>query len=158
MEIYLLSIVTNTTKLLLTMSVAPLARWENYLTPEDYRYLMQFVQNVKLGFPNDKMLILYGTGRNGKTTLIKEICQYLGEYLGEENCGELPENILGYEKIPKLGIYRDFTGMDVSNLNINIVVNLIKYKQSLIGETCNVGDVNPRIIEHSRVIKMEHVF
>ena len=136
------------------MTTAPLGRWESYLTAHDYRYLMQFVQNVKLGFPNDKMLILYGTGRNGKTTLIKEIC----EYLGEENCGGLPENILGYEKIPKLGIYRDFTGMDVSKRNINIIVNLIKYKQSLIGETCNLVGVDPRILEHSRVIKMEHVF
>lgn len=140
------------------MTTAPLGRWESYLTAHDYRYLMQFVQNVKLGFPNDKMLILYGTGRNGKTTLIKEIC----EYLGEEICGDFPEtfpeNILGYEKIPKLGIYRDFTGMDVSKRNINIIVNLIKYKQSLIGETCNLVGVDPRILEHSRVIKMEHVF
>jgi len=143
------------------MTTAPLGRWEKYLTAEDYRYLMQFVQNVKLGFPNDKMLILYGTGRNGKTTLIKEIC----EYLGEENCGDLPENILGYEKIPKLGIYQDFTeiyedctGMDVGKRNINIIVNLIKYKQSLIGETCNLVEVQPRILEHSRIIKMEHVF
>ena len=142
------------------MTTAPLGRWESYLTAHDYRYLMQFVQNVKLGFPNDKMLILYGTGRNGKTTLIKEICQYLGE----ENCGDLPENILGYEKIPKLGIYRDFTeiyedftGMDVSKRNINIIVNLIKYKQSLIGETCNLV-LHTRILELSRVINMEHVF
>jgi len=143
------------------MTTAPLGRWENYLTAEDYRYLMQFVQNVKLGFPNDKMLILYGTGRNGKTTLIKKIC----EYLGEENCGDLPENILGYEKIPKLGIYQDFTeiyedftGMDVGKRNINIIVNLIKYKQSLVAETCNLGGIYPRILEHSRIIKMEHVF
>lgn len=136
------------------MTTAPLGRWESYLIAQDYRYLMQFVQNIKLGFPNDKMLILYGTGRNGKTTLIKEIC----EYLGEENCGDLPENILGYEKIPKLGIYRDFTGIDVGKRNINIIVNLIKYKQSLIGETCNLGGVDPRILEHSRVINMEHVF
>lgn len=149
------------------MTTAPLARWERYLTSEDYRYLMQFVQNVKLGFPNDKMLILYGTGRNGKTTLIKEIC----EYLGEENCGDFPDNILGYdyilgnEKIPKLGIYRDFTeiyedftGMGVGNRKINVVVNLIKYKQSLIGETCNLVEVHPRILELSRVINMEYVF
>jgi ABC-type proline/glycine betaine transport system ATPase subunit len=136
------------------MTTAPLGRWERYLTAEDYRYLMQFVQNVKLGFTNDKMLILYGTGRNGKTTLIKEIC----EYLGEENCGDLPENILGYEKIPKLGIYRDFTGMDVSKQNINIIVNLIKYKQSLIGETFDLEGIHPRIFELSRVINMEHVF
>lgn len=136
------------------MTTAPLGRWESYLTAEDYRYLMQFVQNVKLGFPNDKMLILYGTGRNGKTTLIKEIC----EYLGEENCGDFPDNILGYENIPKLGIYQDFTDIGSEDIKINIIVNLIKYKQSLIGETCNLVEVQPRILEHSRIINMEHVF
>lgn len=136
------------------MTTAPLGRWERYLTAEDYRYLMQFVQNVKLGFPNDKMLILYGTGRNGKTTLIKEIC----EYLGEENCGDFPDNILGYENIPKLGIYQDFTDIGAEDIKINIIVNLIKYKQSLIAETCIIGDVDPRILERSRVINMEHIF
>ena len=136
------------------MSVAPLARWERYLTAEDYRYLMQFVQNVKLGFPNDKMLILYGTGRNGKTTLIKEIC----EYLGEENCGDFAENILGYENIPKLGIYQGLEEIAGNKRRNNVIINLIKYKQSLIAETCNIGDVDPRILERSRVINMEHIF
>jgi len=136
------------------MSVAPLARWEKYLTAEDYRYLMQFVQNVKLGIPNVKMLILYGTGRNGKTTLIKEIC----EYLGEENCGDFPENILGYENIPKLGIYQGLEEIAGNKRRIYVVVNLIKYKQSLVAETCHIGDVDRTILEHSTVIKMEHVF
>jgi len=136
------------------MSVAPLARWERYLTADDYRYLMQFVQNVKLGFPNDKMLILYGTGRNGKTTLIKEIC----EYLGEENCGVFAENILCCEIIPKLGIYQGLEEIAGNKRRIYVVVNLIKYKQSLIAETCHIGDVDRIILEHSRVIQMEHVF
>ena len=140
------------------MTNAPLGRWENYLTAEDYRYLMQFVQNVKLGFPNHKMLILYGTGRNGKTSLIKEIC----EYLGEEICGDFPEtfpeNILGYENIPKLGIYQGLEEIAGNKRRIYVVVNLIKYKQSLVAETCHIGDVDRIILEHSRVIKMEHVF
>lgn len=136
------------------MTTAPLGRWERYLTADDYRYMMQFVQNVKLGFPNDKMLILYGTGRNGKTTLIKEIC----EYLGEENCGDLPENILGYENIPKLCICQSLEEIAGNKRRIYVVVNLIKYKQSLVAETCHIGDVDRIILEHSRVIKMEHVF
>jgi SpoVK/Ycf46/Vps4 family AAA+-type ATPase len=37
------------------------------LTNDDYEYLIQYVENIKTGVPNDKMLILAGPPRTGKT-------------------------------------------------------------------------------------------
>ena len=61
-----------------------LYKWKQYLNNNegDYEYLIQFVDNVKNNIPNDKIIILFGYGGNGKSTLIREI----GDYLGEDLC------------------------------------------------------------------------
>ena len=55
--------------------------WKQYLTSEDYAYLFQYIENIKNGISNDKMIILAGPGRTGKSTLIKNISSYLGDEL-----------------------------------------------------------------------------
>jgi len=58
--------------------------WEQYLTNEDYVYLIQYIDNIKNGILNDKMIILVGPSRSGKSTLQKNI----SSYLGDELCGD----------------------------------------------------------------------
>ena len=45
--------------------------WKQYLTHEDYEYLFQYIENIKNGVLNDKMIILAGPARSGKSTLKK---------------------------------------------------------------------------------------
>jgi tRNA uridine 5-carbamoylmethylation protein Kti12 len=139
------------------MSVAPLARWERYLTAEDHRYLMQFIQNVKLDIPNHKMILLCGTGSNGKTTLLNEIMDYLGDI-----CAEFPvsdtANVMYEDNIRKLYIHYDISRDSSRKKNITAIINLIKYKQSIIAATNYVDGLNTKLLEHSIIINMEHVF
>jgi hypothetical protein len=134
----------------------PLNKWEQYLMNDDYNYLIQFVENIKNNVPNDKMIILYGSGRNGKTALMTDIEQYLGHEIYGRMM--ISGDIIYQENIKKLVLF--YEGIDVINnrKTITAIVNLIKYKQSLLAETNNIEKVNNKLLEFSKIIKMEHVF
>jgi len=57
----------------------PLESWKLFLSVEDYLVLIHFVENIKHNIVNDQMILLYGTGPKGKTDLIRDITQYIGE-------------------------------------------------------------------------------
>lgn len=140
------------------MTLHHLNNWKQYLTNDDYNYLIQFVENIKNNIPNDKMIILYGPGRNGKTTLKNDI----QEYLGDETCGPImmmmPGEIIYNENIKKLGLFCGIDEIRRSKKNNIAIINLIKYKQSLLADTNNIERVNNKLLEFSKIIKMEHVF
>lgn len=54
-----------------------LIKWKQYLSVEDYNYLVQFVDNMRNGVRNDKMIILCGPSGTGKTTLQNDIYNYV---------------------------------------------------------------------------------
>lgn len=56
----------------------PVIDWKNFLQHEDYNYLYQFVENIKNSTKNDKILLLLGPSRTGKSTLINQILTYIG--------------------------------------------------------------------------------
>jgi len=134
----------------------PLHSWSQYLLQDDYDYIIQYVENVKNNMPNDKMIILSGCPRTGKTTLKMNI----SNYLGEELYGEYPLSgeFIYYENIKKLGFLCGVEEISRSKKNNQAIINFIKYKQSLIADTNNIGRVNENLIEHCRVIVMEHMF
>jgi len=101
-----------------------------------------FVDNLKNNRPNDKMIILSGkNGRNGKTTLIKEIIQYIGE----NNC---------YDCAPDNNV---FNGIEsYHKKQVPLLKNIITYKQSIIADTNRIENVNPSLLEVSKVINMYH--
>jgi len=140
------------------MTLHHLNNWNQYLTNDDYNYLIQFVENIKNDIPNDKMIILYGPGRTGKTTLKNDI----QEYLGDETCGPMmmmmPGEIIYNENIKKLGLFCGIDEIRRSKKNNIAIINLIKYKQSLLADTNNIERVNNKLLEFSKIIKMEHVF
>jgi hypothetical protein len=135
--------------------------WKQYLRNEDYEYLIKYIENIKNNIPNNKMIILSGLSRTGKSTLKNDILTYLGEI-----CQNLPTeyefNILNYEVIPKLGLYSgfdDLTNIRSDKIFVNSVINLIKYKQqSLIADTMDYESLDNKLIQYSRIIKMEYIF
>ena len=40
----------------------------------------------------------------------------------------------------------------------NAIINLIKYQQSFMSEAVSLKEVNDKLLDFSKVIKMEHVF
>jgi hypothetical protein len=128
--------------------------WKPYISDDDISYLRTFVDNLKNNRPNDKMIILSGkNGRNGKTTLIKEIIQYIGE----NNCHDVaPDSSVFSLPIKPLVV---FNGIEsYHKKQVPLLINIITYKQSIIADTNRIEKVNPSLLEVSKVINMFHEF
>ena len=128
--------------------------WKPYISDDDISYLRTFVDNLKNNQPNDKMIVLSGkNGRNGKTTLIKEIIQYIGE----NNCHDVaPDSSVFSLPIKPLVV---FNGIEsYHKKQIPLLINIITYKQSIIADTNRIETVNPSLLEVSKVINMFHEF
>jgi|TARA_R110002073_G_scaffold106422_2_gene240160 hypothetical protein len=132
--------------------------WNKYLTNEDYVYLVQYIENIKNGVSNDKMIILVGPGRSGKTTLTKHISSYLGHDMCGVYCCMYPGDIIYDENIKPLGFLSGINEIFKSKKDNQAIINLIKYKQSFIVGTPNIERVNKKLLEHSKIIMMTHIF
>jgi len=130
--------------------------WEQYLTYEDYVFLVQYIENIKNGISNDKIIILAGPGRSGKSTLKKNIISYLGD----EMCGVycMSGDLIYLETIKPLGFFCGIDEISTSKKNNRAIINFIKYKQSFIADTNNIERVNNKLLEHSKIIMMTHIF
>jgi hypothetical protein len=138
------------------MALHYLGNWKQYLTDDDYNYLIQYIENIKNNISNDKMIILSGPGKTGKTSLKRDIQTYLGDL----NCGAfmMSGEIIYNENIKKLGFFCGIDEISNSKKNNIAIINLIKYKQSLIAETNHIERVNNNLLEFSKIIKMENIF
>lgn len=138
------------------MATHPLHNWSQYLSADDYNYLIQYIENVKHGIQNDKMIILFGYERTGKTTLKNEIA----DYLGVELCGNYPMTgeFIYNDSIKRLGFFCGIDDIARSQKNNNAIINFIKYKQSFIADTNHIERVYDKLLEHCRVITMGHIF
>jgi adenylylsulfate kinase-like enzyme len=138
------------------MVIHYLGNWKQYLTDNDYNYLIQYVENIKNNIPNEKMIILSGPGKTGKTTLKNDI----QTYLGDELCAiyMMSGEMIYSENIKKLGFFCGIDEIHHSKKNNIAIINLIKYKQSFISETNNIERVNNKLLEFSKIIKMDHIF
>ena len=56
-----------------------LARWVPYMTDIDFNTVREFVYNTANHIPCDKMLVFYGQGGTGKTSLANDIISLIGE-------------------------------------------------------------------------------
>jgi predicted ATP-dependent serine protease len=131
--------------------------WSQYLKPADFEYLVQYIENVKNGVPNSKMIILAGEPGTGKSTLMDDIERYLGDKL----CGDLPISceFIYNETIKKLGFFRGLDSVDVcTDKNTQAIINLIKYKQSFIASVQDELNMSFDLMDHCYVIQMSHVF
>ena len=133
-----------------------LDNWKQYLTDDDYNYLIRYIENIKHNISNDKMIILSGPARSGKSTLINDIITYLGD----EFCGVygMSGEIIYSESIKKLGIFSEISEIFHSKKNNRAIINLIKYKQSLIALTNYIEHVNINLLDFSKIIQMNSIF
>jgi len=138
------------------METYPLHKWSQYLSQEDYNYLINYIENIKTNSPNDKMIILSGESRTGKTTLKKDI----HDYLTPELCEELPISgeIIYNESIKKLGFFCGIHEISRSKKNNQAIINFIKYKQSFIADTNCIEKINNNLLEYCKIITMKHIF
>ena len=138
------------------MSLHYLHNWKQYLIEDDYDYLIQYIENVKNNISNNEMIILSGPARTGKSTLMDDI----KKYLGDEYCGyfETSGQMIYYENIKKLGIFCEIGPYTPSKRDSRAIINLIKYKQSLITATTDINRINNDLLDFCRIIDMEHIF
>ena len=143
------------------MTQHQLNSWSQYLKADDYEFLIQYVENVKNGTINDKMIILAGPGRTGKTTLQNDIKRYLN-LSGQELWAQWPVRSAGdvmyNENIRRLGFLTGIEEIYRSKKSNQAIVNFIKYKQSFIADALCIEKVNKILLEHVRIIHMTHVF
>jgi hypothetical protein len=136
--------------------------WFQYLKQDDFEYLIQYIENIKNGVPNHEMIILFGIGCNGKTTLMDDI----NSHLGDELCGHEWDvsELICHENIKPL-IFTHEGLLDRTNHNYKRNLNLahslkhlIKLGISFIIAVNRIDFINERILEHSRIIEMTHRF
>jgi DNA helicase TIP49 (TBP-interacting protein) len=132
-----------------------LSNWQQCLSAEDYEFLVTYVDNIKNGILNDKMIIFVGPARTGKTTLKKAIV----DYLGNELCAKyiMSGTIIYEPNIKKLVVFDDIS---INKDHVNAIINLIKYKQSIIGD---ITDINrymayKDLVPYSKIIELKHIF
>ena len=136
--------------------------WSQYLQQEDFDYLIQYIENIQNGIPNNEMIILFGIGSNGKTMLKNEIYTYLGEEL----CGysgtvyELiyEENIKPFIILQEGAIHWTNRNNKTNKKLINSLINFIRYGISFIDTSFCIDNVNDKILEHSKIIMMTQIF
>ena len=138
------------------MTPHDLDNWKPFLDANDYNYLIQYIENIKNNIPNDKMILFSGPSRTGKSSLKNDI----QTYLGNETCGVfmMSGEIIYNENIKKLGFFCGIDEIYNSKKNNIAIVNLIKYKQSLIAQTNHIEKVSPTLLEFTKVIQMKHIF
>ena len=126
--------------------------WKQYLSKTSYQKLLHNVENAKKNKFNKKIIILSGSGKNGKTTLLHEIMFYLNI----ENCYE-------YD-ISKDDYYGNKTKKNViihggiENVNQTLLNNLLEDNVNIFCCTKFLDFVEPNILAHSHIINMKHVF
>ena len=131
--------------------------WSPYLKPADYEYLNQYIENVKNGVPNSKMILLAGEPGTGKSTLMDDIERYLGDKL----FGDLPTSreLIHNENIKKLGFLRGLDAVGAcTDTYTQSIIDLIKRKQSFIASVQDELNMSFDLMDHCYMIQMSHVF
>lgn len=130
--------------------------WVQYLQQDDYDYVVQYAINAQNSTKNDKMIILSGPSRTGKSRLIRDIVAFVGKNECAMYYAEDEANDAIYQPIYKLWAEPDIA--NTRKKHTQLLVNLIDYNQSMISATNCIENVNDRLLEKSRIIYMNHVF
>jgi tRNA A37 threonylcarbamoyladenosine biosynthesis protein TsaE len=131
--------------------------WKQYLSVEDYIYLINFVENIKHDIPNDQMIILFGASLTGKTTLIRDIEDYVGTY----RCSPIYNMWSTVYDSPDVVLF-NIDGFNVKEDYDDELENIIHSGKSVISTTTKDPHLHvisdPALIEHVRIIQMSTIF
>jgi tRNA A37 threonylcarbamoyladenosine biosynthesis protein TsaE len=131
-----------------------LNNWKPYLSEEDFEYLINYVENCKYNMRNNKLLVLLGNGgANGKSTLIREIVNYLDNknYMICDTYGSaFLEPIVKLIHIPAIDAYK--------KKYIQQLKNIIQYGQSIVAETNEFDKIPKPLLKYIRIMEMEYKF
>ena len=148
-----------------------LIKWKKHLSDDDYNYLTHFVDNMRNGVRNDKMMIL--CGGSGKTTLLENIYSYVVKdawndsderqiLLEDEKLHPIQNNSKPKSSYPSFEIRKKFTCYFIRGNNFfprkddKMLKILIKnsFFQSRITETDDIEKVNKELVDISRIIHL----
>ncbi len=140
-----------------------LENWMQYLTSEDYDYIVKFVEDTQNDIDRtDRFMIFYGSGSNGKTTLINEIV----DIIGQSKCENL--HSLYQSKTIKLLITNDDSnfGMIKQLLSDDKILTRNKNKEyeyrtqnwKIIMETNKIENLEESIKRRAKIITFTHRF
>ena len=125
-----------------------------YLTEDQQDHILNFINNAKNGMKNDKMIILLGSGKNGKTSLMNEIKRELDSYCDNFKLRNLINNptrkmiILDNDNLFR---------MRVSEQEI-LYYLICDRKENIIASANSLKSIPDYILDHSLVINMKHTF
>ena len=126
----------------------------SYLLNEYQNWIFDLIKCIEENKVYDKMLLLVGPGRNGKTTFLKEIEDYIG---GASHCCHSISHHqhLNSKKLLLLdGLVNDLSNEDVTYLST--VLDL--HKINVIGTTNNMALVHPSILKRCNIIRIYTTF
>ena len=86
------------------MSHHPLQHWSQFLSDDDYTSLISYVENVRNFQNNNSILLLVGEGPTGKSTLMREIKDYI-----ETTHGDL----CSYQNINMINFHDNFSSLTI---------------------------------------------
>ena len=125
--------------------------WSSYLIEKDYNYFLSFTYNLKNNISNDKILILHGLPRTGKTTLIKEMKKIVGEEHFHNN------SFLEGEKFfqpRKRAIHICGIQQYQEKKYVDSIKTMFQMEISIISDTNYLHNVQQEILDNAYVIHM----
>ncbi len=130
----------------------------SYLLNQYQNWIFDLIKCVEENKVYDKMLLLVGPGRNGKTTFLKEIEDYIG---GASYCchslshdDDEDQNLDSKKLLLLDGLVNDLSNEDV--IYLSTVLDL--HKINVIGTTNNMALVHPSILKRCNIIRIYTTF
>ncbi len=129
-----------------------LDNWKQYLVPSDFQYLLNFVHNIQNHLPNQQILILYGTGNTGKTTLIKHISEIIGTQNVKPpfynfNKTQLTSQLIHFSEL------HQYTHTTILN-----ILQFLLNGHSVIIDHNSFEHLPATLLHHAKIITMTHTF
>jgi tRNA A37 threonylcarbamoyladenosine biosynthesis protein TsaE len=118
----------------MTLQQHPLEPWRPFFEENDFEDLIQFVEKTKHNIANNKLLVLFGTGQNGKTKLMKEIANYIGHE--HVHHSKYQDATVFFKPIVPLILIHDLEQLEDCE---QLLKNYVQFGQSIIAETRTLG-------------------